>query len=323
MKKYFDIKNPFLAVSILLLLAITYVAVSAFNQNASTESDHVMKTKSKEFKEDYNVFSLDLPEDPSFAGEPIPVEDADVYERLDRELLVNTYWQSNGILLIKRAKKYFPIIEPILKEEGVPEDLKYMALAESGLQNVTSPAGAKGFWQIMRDTGKDYGLEINGNVDERYHIEKATRFACEYLKSAREKFGSWALAAAAYNAGRSYILRELDRQEANGYYDLLLGEETSRYVFRLAAMKLIFQNPEKYGFRIDPEHFYEPLDYKVVEVDTAISNLARFARGYDMSYKNLKIFNPWLREKELLNRSSKKYEIKIATGNEYKVLSEK
>ena len=322
MKKYFDIKNPFLPVSIVLLLGITYIAVSAFNQNATTESDLATKTPGKEFKEDYNVFSLDLPDDPTFAGEPIPVEDADVYERLDRELLVNTYWQSNGILLIKRAKKYFPIIEPILKEEGVPDDLKYLALAESGLQNVTSPAGAKGFWQIMRATGKDYGLEINGNVDERFHIEKATRFACEYLKSAKEKFGSWALAAASYNAGRSYILRELDRQEANGYYDLLLGEETSRYVFRLAAMKLIFQEPEKYGFMIDPEHLYEPLDYKVVEVDTAISNLARFARGYDMSYKNLKIFNPWLREKELVNRSGKKYEIKIPTGNDYKVLSE-
>jgi hypothetical protein len=316
MKKYLDTKNPFLSISILLILGLTYIAISAFNNTSKEKS-----TPTKNFEEDYNVFSLKLPENPTFAGEPIPVQDADVYERFDRELLVNTYWQSNGILLIKRAKKYFPIIEPILKEEGVPEDFKYLALAESALLNVTSPAGAKGFWQIMRATGKDYGLEINGNVDERFHIEKATRFACEYLKSAKEKFGSWALAAASYNAGRSYILSELDRQEANGYYDLLLGEETSRYVFRLAAMKTIFENPKQFGFQIDENHYYKPLAFKTVEVDTAVSNLAAFAKNYGMSYKVLKIFNPWLREKKLRNRSGKLYQIKIPTENDYKVIA--
>ena len=318
MKKYLDIKNPFLAISILLILGVIYIAVSAFNEEKVEKKDKKVETKN--FKEDYNVFSLEIPDNPTFAGEPIPIEDADVYERFDRELLVNTYWQSNGILLIKRAKKYFPIIEPILAEEGVPDDFKYLALAESGLLNVTSPAGAKGFWQIMKPTGRDYGLEINSNVDERYHIEKATRFACEYLRSAKEKFGSWTLAAAAYNAGRSYILRELDRQEAEGYYNLLLGEETSRYVLRIAAMKTIFQNPEKYGFQINPQHQYDSFDYKIVEVDTAISNLSRFARRYDMSYKVLKIFNPWLIEKRLINRSGKLYEIKIPKGNNYKTL---
>ena len=320
MKKYFDIKNPFLTISILLILGITYIAVSAFNKETVEKKDN--KAEAKNFQENYNVFSLEMPDNPTFAGEPIPIEDADVYERFDRELLVNTYWQSNGILLIKRAKKYFPIIEPILAEEGVPDDFKYLALAESKLLNVTSPAGAKGFWQIMKPTGRDYGLEINSNVDERYHIEKATRLACEYLRSAKEKFGSWTLAAAAYNAGRSYMLRELDRQEAEGYYNLLLGEETSRYVLRIAAMKTIFQNPAKYGFRIKTEHLFDPLDYKIIEVDTAISNLSRFARRYDMSYKVLKIFNPWLIEKRLINRSGKLYEIKIPRGKDYKVLSQ-
>lgn len=320
MKKYLDIKNPFLSISILLILGLTYIAISAFT-NTSKEKSKETSTPTKNFQEDYNVFSLKIPENPTFAGEPIPIQDADVYERFDRELLVNTYWQSNGILLIKRAKKYFPIIEPILKEEGVPDDFKYLALAESALLNVTSPAGAKGFWQIMPATARDYGLEVNGNVDERFHIEKATRFACEYLKSAKEKFGSWALAAAAYNAGRSYILSELDRQEVNGYYDLLLGDETSRYVFRIAAMKTIFENHEQFGFQIDDDHYYKPFAYKTVEVDSAISNLAAFAKDYGMSYKVLKIFNPWLREKKLRNRSGKLYQIKIPTENHYKVLA--
>jgi hypothetical protein len=320
MKKYLDIKNPFLSISILLILGLTYIAISAFN-NTSREKTKEKSTPTKNFEEDYNVFSLKLPENPTFAGEPIPIQDADVYERFDRELLVNTYWQSNGILLIKRAKKYFPIIEPILKEEGVPDDFKYLALAESALLNVTSPAGAKGFWQIMPATARDYGLEVNGNVDERFHIEKATRFACEYLKSAKEKFGSWALAAASYNAGRSYIINELDRQEANGYYDLLLGEETSRYVFRIAAMKTIFENPKQFGFHIDEDHYYKPLAFKTVEVDSAVSNLAALAKNYGMSYKVLKIFNPWLRENKLRNRSGKLYQIKILTENHYKVLA--
>jgi len=319
MNKYLNLKNPFLIISFILFLGITYISLSAFNNQAS--EDNESKEMDGSFSEDYKVFSLAMPENPSFAGEVIPVEDADVYERFDRELLVNTYWQSNGILLIKRAKKYFPIIEPILAEEGVPDDFKYLALAESGLMNVTSPAGAKGFWQIMKATGKEYGLEINGNVDERYHIEKSTRLACEYLRKAKEKFGTWTLAAASYNAGRSYILKELDRQEAKSYYDLLLGEETARYVFRIAAMKYIFQNPDQFGFRIDEQHYYDPLKYDVVEVDTAIQNLAKFAKKYDMSYKTLKVFNPWLREKKLINRSGKHYKIKVHTGDDYKIIS--
>lgn len=318
MKNYIHFKNPFLAISVLLFAGIVYFFITAFDKEQSNEQEN--KEEPKSFDEDYNVFSLNIPDSVSYAGERIPIEDADVYERLDRELLVNTYWQSNGILLIKRAKKYFSIIEPILEEEGVPDDLKYIALAESGLLNVTSPAGAKGFWQIMPATGRDYGLEINGNVDERFHIEKATRFACEYLRSAKEKFGSWALATAAYNAGRSYILSELDRQEVNSYYDLLLGEETSRYVFRIAAMKTIFENPEQFGFQIDNDHFYKPFKYKTIEVDTAVTNLAAFAKDYEISYKILKIFNPWLREKKLRNRSGKLYQIKVPTANHYKVI---
>ena len=266
---------------------------------------------------DYNVYAIPVPETADFAGEPVPLEIPDVRERMDRELLVNTYWQSNGLLLIKRANKYFPVIEPILEEYGIPEDFKYLAVIESALTNAVSPAGARGFWQIMESTGKEYGLEINRNVDERYNLEKSTRVAAQYFLKSKERFGSWTLAAAAYNAGNYGVHRQLERQEVGDYYDLLLGEETGRYVFRILALKEILGDPEKFGFNFEEEDLYQHIPSRKVEVDTAVSNFAQFAKEFDINYKILKIHNPWLREAHLDNSSRKKYLIEIPEASYY------
>lgn len=259
----------------------------------------------------YKIYALEIPTQANFAGERVEINSADLKERMDKELLVNTYWQSNTLLMIKRAAKYFPIIEPILMEEGVPKDFKYLALVESGLENLTSPAGAKGFWQIMRGTGREMGLEINSNVDERYHIERATRVACKYLKKAHQELGSWTLAAASYNRGISGIQRILNTQQANNYYDLLLGTETKRYVFRILAVKAIVENPAAYGFQIKQAQRYSPLEYKTVAVDSAINNIASFAKQLGVNYKTLKYYNPWLLENHLNNKSMKLYQIAL------------
>ncbi|MGM0635628.1 MAG: lytic transglycosylase domain-containing protein [Bacteroidota bacterium] len=299
-------------------LGLSYLIISSF---VSAEGIAEVKTNTVNNENEYNVFSLEVPSKMNFAGEQVPLEDPEIWERFDRELLVNTYWQSNGILLIKRAEKYFPIIEPILEKNGIPDDFKYLALAESGLMPVVSPAGATGFWQIMKSTGKEYGLEINDNVDERYHIEKATAVACEYFKKSKEKFGSWTLAAAAYNAGNTGISRQLERQSVSNYYDLLLVEETSRYVFRILALKEIVGDYDKYGFKVDEDHFYDEVSTRQVKVDTAVSDLADFARKFDISYKVLKRHNPWLRENKLNNSSRKEYWIEIPNENQYKFMS--
>jgi hypothetical protein len=230
---------------------------------------------------------------------------------MERELLINTYWQSNGILLLKRANKYFPILEPLLKKYNLPDDFKFLALAESGFTDETSSAGAAGMWHFMRTTGKEYGLEINDNVDERYNIEKSTKVAAEYLIKSKEKLGSWTLAASAYNAGNYGISRRLEAQEVTNYYDAKLPNETERYVFRILALKEIISNPKKYGFIFDKEDLYTTQETRVVKVDTAISNLTLFAKKFGMNYKEFKIHNPWLREHHLNNESRKLYKISV------------
>ncbi|SDZ98082.1 transglycosylase SLT domain-containing protein [Psychroflexus halocasei] len=295
----------------LALLFIAYLGVTSFTQTSAKEQRTKKEERQKSFKEDYNVFALEVPNQIDFAGENVPLDDPDIHERLDRELLVNTYWQSNALLLIKRAHKYFPLIEPILKEEGVPEDFKYLAVAESGLTQVVSPAGATGFWQILSQTGREYGLEVNSNVDERYHIEKSTRAACQYLKKAKEKFGTWSLAAASYNRGMSGISRQMERQKTDNYYDLLLNEETRRYVFRILAIKTIMTDPSDYGYHYKKGDLYELMPTKIVEVDTVVSDFADFAKNYNLSYKTFKNYNTWLRDTHLNNASRKNYEIKI------------
>ncbi len=268
------------------------------------------KNKNKKFN-DYNVYALDMPSNLNFAGEPVPIEQSDVFERMDRELLVNTYWQSNGLLIIKRSQKYFPIIEPILKHYGVPDDFKYLAVIESGLTQAVSPAGAKGFWQILAGTGRELGLEVNKNVDERYHIEKATEAACKYLLKSKETLGSWTLAAAGYNGGNNGMKRRLKEQKVSNYYDLLLGQETGRYVFRIMAVKEILCNTEKYGFNYADKHLYKIPETYEVSVDTPVTNFADFGIKYGMTYKELKQENPWLREPHLNNKSRKEYIIKV------------
>lgn len=300
-------------IGVLTILSLGFAFVN--QDEARLEPEMVSPEKS--FEKNYNVFSLELPKAMNFAGEPVPLSQPDIYERMDRELLVNTYWQSNGMLLIKRAKKYFPLIEPILKANGVPDDFKYLAVAESGLTPIVSPAGATGFWQIMKSTGREYGLEINSNVDERYHIEKSTQVACEYLKEAKEKFGTWTLAAASYNAGMAGISNQIERQKTDRYYDLLLNEETERYVFRILAIKEILNFPKKYSFNVDENHLYKQIETKTIQVDTPITDIPDFANSFGLNYKQFKIHNPWLRDNYLVNRSGKIYQIKIPEDNQY------
>lgn len=263
------------------------------------------------------VYAIKMPDTLSFAGEMMPKDDPEVLERMDRELLVNTYWQSNMLLMIKRAHKYFPVIEPILKENGVPDDFKYLAVIESGLQNVVSSAGATGFWQFMEGTAKEYGLEVNSNVDERYNVKISTIAACNYLKKAKEKFGSWTLAAASYNAGSAGIDKQLKRQEVGEYYDLLLGTETGRYVFRILAMKEILKDPAKYGFQFSNDDLYAYIPTHEVEVDVPVTDFVVFAKEQGINYKILKVHNPWLRDSFLTNKTKKKYYIEIPDKGYY------
>lgn len=301
------------SIKILSLLAVVLVSSLLIFATETSKSESLPEADptQKNTSETYQIKALKIPEGLNFAGERVPIEKPDIRERIDRELLVNTYWQSNGLLLFKRANKYFPIIEPILEKNGVPDDFKYLAVIESGLQNVTSPVGARGFWQLMKGTAKENGLEVNSNVDERYHIEKATEVACQYLLSAKEKFGSWTMAAAAYNAGRTGIIRKINAQNVTDYYDLLVADETKRYVPRMIAVKEILSNPKKYGFIFDQEDLYQLADVKIVEVDTAITNIATFSKAMGINYKILKLHNPWLRENHLNNKSRKLYHIKI------------
>ncbi|MFW5773369.1 MAG: lytic transglycosylase domain-containing protein [Tangfeifania sp.] len=256
--------------------------------------------------------SVEIPDTAIFAGEYVPLERFDIKEALDRELIVNSYFHSQTIRLIKLAPRYFTIIEPILKEEGIPDDFKYLAVAESGLDpRAESFAGAIGFWQFLSGTARDYGLEVNGEVDERYHVEKATYAACDYLKDAYQKYGSWTMVAAAYNAGMRGVKRQIERQKSVNYYDLLFVEETQRYVFRIIALKLVLEDPEKYNFIIGDEERYPVIPTRDIEISGGVEDFADFAIENGINYKLLKDFNPWLRQTYLTNSAGKKHTIKI------------
>ncbi len=259
----------------------------------------------------YSVYALPLPDTISFAGERVPLENFDVRESLDKEIHKITYWHSETFLYLKRAHRYFPEIEKILKKNGIPEDFKYLPVAESGLSNTISPAGAAGFWQIMKRTGQSYGLEINKEVDERYHFEKSAETACKYLKDAYKKYRNWALVAASYNTGQGNLDKQLKRQNASSYYDLLLNIETSRYVYRIIAFKIIMENPQKYGFKFRKRDLYPEIPYKEITIDTAVTDFSKFAENFKTNYKILKYLNPWLRDSFLTNKYNKKYTIKI------------
>lgn len=316
------IKNGFAFIGVIAIVGLLIQAMSKnelpeyLENSVSQEQTHADDTL-KKVVGNYTIHALPVPDQMDFAGEPVPLEDSDVYKRMDRELMVNVYWQSNGLLIFKRAAEYFPVIEPILAKYGIPDDFKYLAVAESALDNVVSPAGARGFWQFMQASGREYGLEINANVDERYNLVKATEAACKYLLKSKERMGSWTLAAATYNAGRTGILRQQSRQEVTDYYNLLLNPETSRYMFRIIALKELMTHPYKYGFAFSKDDLYQPIPTQKLVVDTAVTSFPRFAKQYGINYKILKIHNPWLREDHLNNKSRKKYIIEIPEKGYY------
>lgn len=288
------IKNTGIAASLIVLSGIAV-------QQAVNKPDGITeKTEKRAF-----------PNQIDFAGEQAPLNVSDVRERLDRELLVNANLDATTLLIIKRANRAFPVIEPILKQYGVPDDFKYLAVIESGLVNVVSPAGARGVWQFMPDTGKQYGLEINELVDERYHLVKSTEAACKYLLWAKSKFGSWTLAAASYNAGVAGVNKQMTFQGVDSYYDLLLNDETSRYVFRILALKEIMQHPAQYGFGLTPAEMYAQIPTKTVAVTESIPDLSVWAKNQGVNYKIVKIHNPWLRDRKLDVAVGKQYTLEI------------
>jgi hypothetical protein len=284
-------------VGILALLSV----IQGFESDESGLQDP-LKQKVKSFRGPDTLY---------FAGERVPLENFDTRESFDREINTNAYRHSSTILLIKRSHRYFPLIEAILEEYGIPDDFKYIAVAESDLSNAVSPVKATGFWQFMKATAIEYGLEINDEVDERYHLEKSTVAACKYFLKSYERYGNWTMVAASFNRGSNGINRQVSIQKENNYYDLLLPEETSRYIFRILSFKTIFENPEGYGLYIPESHLYPPVDYNSVRVDTAVSSFAEFAKGFGTNYKILKAFNPWLRQAYLKNESGREYIIKV------------
>lgn len=290
MKKYF-------------LVIVLYVIIGSVSINATDNNT----TKLFSFVENPNV-----PMSMTFAGVKVNFDRADMYERIDRELTSLCYTHGNTMLMIKRANKYFPILAPILKQNGIPEDLLYLACVESVLNiRAYSPAKAAGLWQFISSTGKQYGLEINEYVDERYNIEKATVAACRYLKKAYQEYGNWESVASSYNAGRARITKELASQQVTSSYDLHLVDETTRYMFRILATKIIMENPKKYGFRLESHQLYQPIEYDTVIVNTPIEDWPTWAKKYDMTYAQLREMNPWIRAKSLPNKTGKSYIIKI------------
>ena len=285
-----------------VLMIMLFVSFRSTGDTETTNKDRILPQE---------IRSVDVNKTYRFAGESVPMDNFDAVERLDRELLVNSYWHSSTVLNIKSSSRYFPIIEPILKKNGVPDDMKYLAVIESNLRNVTSPAGAKGIWQIMKPTGLQYGLEINGEVDERYHIEKSTEAACKLLKDYHDEFGNWTLAAAAYNMGITRMRKTLAEQRAESYYDLNLNAETSRYIFRILAVKEILTEPNAFGFFIEDDEMYKPLEYTTEEVVESVSNWGDWAQKRGVSYRMLKVYNPWLVDGTLTCSGKKVYKVKL------------
>ena len=262
-----------------------------------------------------NYSTHEVPSSVTFCGKSIDLTRYDRYERMDRELLAFTYMHSTSIQMIKKANRYFPIVEPILKANGIPDDFKYLMVIESNLNpNARSGAGAAGLWQFMQTTGREYGLEVNKNIDERYHVEKATEAACKYLKDAYDKYQDWIAVAASYNAGQARISSQFEKQQVDDMLDLFLVEETARYVYRIIAAKIMFSNPSAFGFRLRTKDLYMPISYKEVSVNTGISNLAEWAKKQGITYALLKNMNPWLRDNFLQNVSKRTYTLKIPTA---------
>lgn len=314
-----NIKFYYFFLGVLSTLGIIFILVSFFfAENKSTE----IVSPGDDFPQGYRIISPKLPEKLELAGEKIPTENFDVYERMEREFLSNTYWHSSTILAIKRAKRWFPIIEPILKKNNIPDDFKYLCVAESNLENVISPVGATGFWQFIEESGKKYGLEINSQIDERYHVEKSTEAACKYLQDLYYMFGSWISAAASYNMGENGMTEQRVRQKATNYFNLVLNYETARYIGRIVALKYIMLEPAKYGFDIKEEDLYKPLEYFEVTLDSSVSNFADYAISYRINYYWLKLFNPWLRDSSLTNKNRKVYTLKLPKEGSIEIIKD-
>jgi hypothetical protein len=298
----------------MFLRRITYVVIFfavILLLSFKPESSEIKPAAKEQYPQEYKIVSPQIPEEMNFAGEKVPLENFDVRERLEREFIVNTYWHSATILNLKRANRWFPVIEQILKENDIPDDFKFIPMVETNMANVISVKGATGYWQFMKAAAKKYGLEVNRIVDERYHVEKSTLAATKYLKDAYARFGSWTMAAASYNMGMNGAAEQVDRQKTNNYYNLALNEETSRYIFRLLAYKELLKDPKKYGFDIDENELYQPYETKTIKISMEVKHFADFAGQYGINYGTLKLFNPWLRENYLPNKNRKTYEIKL------------
>lgn len=290
-----------------ILLGISFAAGFAFKKDDKDSPVEVMEDGRLQYK----WYPTPLPKSMSFAGEKVPLDRWEVKDRLDRELLMNYYMHGSTLYILKLTTRVFPAIEKRLKANGLSDDFKYLCAAESSLQNPTSPAGAVGYWQFMRETGSRYGLEITDEVDERYHLEKATDAACRYLKDAYDKFGNWTAAAASYNCGMGGFSNQSSFQMSGNYYDLLLPEETNRYIFRILALKHLLGNAQKFGYIIPPGEGYEAVPTRDMTITESIPNLAQFAIDQGTNYKMLKILNPWLRDRKLTVRSGKSYTIQL------------
>ena len=303
-----------------LILASLAIAGEAFI--FATHKEQAEEVHARAIRADYRVYAPSIPDSLTFAGEKVPLNIYYVREGLDRELVSNMYYQSNTLFNIKRATRYFPTIERILKEEGVPQDFKYLCVIESGLQCVTSPAGAQGWWQFMKATGQKYGLEINDDVDMRNHLELSTRAACRYLKDLRARFGNWTAAAAAYNCGENGLERRFANQKQSSYYDLYLNRETSRYVYRILTLKLIMQHPQDYGYYVRRCDTYPELPTTEVTLDGQNVDIVQFAIDNGTSYKMLRTLNPWIATDTFKNKAGKTYKVLIPTkkGTEYNTI---
>ncbi len=289
---------------VLVLLAVVVVGM-VFRQNASASPG-----KPTVFQPPLMTLPK-LPEKLDFAGEPVPLNNFEVRERLDRELLITTFRHASTILAYKRSARWFPEIEAILKRNNIPADFKYLAVTESELSDVTSPAGAAGFWQFMEETAKTYGLIVNDEIDERFNATKATEAACRYLQKSYDTFGNWTMAAASYNVGVPNLSAFSEKQRQSSYYDIQMNQETSRFVFRILSFKLIFTNPAQYGIEFSPEDLYKPLKYYEIEVNGTVDNWVDFAGAEGITYKALRYFNPWIRNSSMRNRGKNTFIVKI------------
>lgn len=307
---------------IAIIMASVAIAGEAFIFATRKDKNEEEAIHTRAIRADYRVYAPSIPDSLTFCGERVPLNLYYVRESLDRELVSNMYYQSSTLFYIKRSTRYFPTIERILREEGVPDDMKYLCVAESGLQCVTSPAGANGYWQFMKATGQKYGLEISDEVDMRNDLEASTRAACKYLKDLKRRFGGWTEAAAAYNCGENGLGKRLDNQQQSSYYDLLLNQETQRYVFRILAIKLILQHPQDYGYTVRRCDTYPELPYNEVPLSGQNVDLVAFAKENGTSYKMLRTLNPWLTSSTLKNKADKTYKVRIPTkkGTEYNTI---